>query len=321
MSLTLFIAAASTVAAAPSVSGVYVGASADTVQLIQIIRTPDGRLEGRLEEVTLKPDGAIKDDTAALEGAADGEQVVLTQKSVLTQGEAASMTGFVSGDLLDLSWRGGHRTLERGDAYSFEAAVIGLKARSDMIIAENDRRIAAAKRATDIGSVLSAEQTLADEVGGLQRDLPGIEDRLMRVQTAYRDLQMKVSHDRHRANAIGGETGMGLAAMRAGTDAQAADVQLGGLHGQTVGFRSEVSLRFSTARTEVSSIALACKALAWATEPQVTAACHDVTARVSALDEAASSASAAFDAAEAVYQHPAEYVPPGRAVLQHLFGG
>jgi hypothetical protein len=199
--------------------------------------------------------------------------------------------------------------------------VTGLKARSDMMIAENDRRTAAVKRATDIASLMLAEQALADEVAGLQRDLPGIENRLMRVQAAYRDLQKKVSRDRHRANAIGVETGMGLAAMSAGADAQAADVQLGGLHGQTVGFRSEVSQRFSIVRTDVSRIALACKVFAGATEPQVTAACHDEPARVFAVDEAASRSSAAFDAAEAVYQHPAEYVPPGRAVLQHLFGG
>ena len=313
------LAATSALAGGQSVTGTYVGASADVVQLVQIVRTPDGRLAGRVEEVSLAADGSLKDEATPLDGAADGDQVVLSAKSMLLSGNA-SMTGFVSGDLLDLSWQGGHRTLKRSDAYAFEAAVTGLKARSAMIVAEGRARALATKRADEVNALLNVSQALVDEVAGIRRDLPGVEARLATIQTAYRNLQVTASHDRHRQQFTAGEPGFAVASMRAGTDAQGAEVQLGGLHGEATALGGQVALRFKTARSHASEIQAACRALGPGPEPQIGRACEGSSAALAELDGLAGRATNAFDSVETTYQHPAEYVPPGRALLQKLTG-
>ena len=51
--------------------------------MVQIIRTPDQRLAGRIEEVSLGSDGSVQDNSIAMDGAADGSQVTLSPKSEL----------------------------------------------------------------------------------------------------------------------------------------------------------------------------------------------------------------------------------------------
>jgi hypothetical protein len=320
MSFTLIALAAFANLSGPPFSGVYVGASADTVQLVQIVRTPDGHLAGRVEEVTLTPDGSIKDSTLPLDGASDGDQLVLTPKSALLEANATSMTGFVSGDLLDLSWQGGHRTLKRADAYAFEAAVTGLKARSAMIVAQARARALEAKRANDLNTLLSVTQTLADEVAGIGRDLPSVEGRLAAIQASYHDLQVAAARDRHRQQYMLAQPGFAVAAMRSGTNAQGAEVQLAGLHGEAAALHGELALRFKTTRGRVSETQVACRSLGTGPEPQVGRACLESSMALAELDALAGRATTAFNSAEAVYQHPADYVSPGRALFQKLFG-
>jgi hypothetical protein len=310
--------AAAMLAASSSVSGVYVGASADTVQMVQIVRTPDGRLAGRIEEVSLASDGAMKDDTIVLDGAADGDQITLSPKSILLSGNSASLTGFISGDLFDVSWLGGgHRTLKRADAYAFEAAVTGLKARSAMIIADQDAKAKAAEKAAAIRGLLQSTEKLSEQVGQLQRDLPGIQQRMAQTQSEYTRLQIESSHDRHRRDAFI-KAGLGLIAMKQGTNAQGVDVQLQGLHGDTALFRSTVQTRIADAGRLVSNVELSCRSLMGTGESVVENACRDGQDLSSRLEQIGSQLDNAFAGAETIYQHPTAYVPIGRRLIQGL---
>ena len=311
-------AMAAVMTAASSISGVYVGATGDTVQLVQIVRTPDGRLAGRLEEVGLVADGSIKDETIALDGAADGGQITLAPKSILISGNAASLSGFIDGDLLDLSWQGGHLTLKRADSYAFEAAVTGLKTRSSMIIADRDAKAQAADRAARTRYLLQSAQTLNEEVSSLQRDLPQIQQRLEQTRADYARLQIDGSHFRHRQAALAETVGFAVPAMRAGVDAQGRDVDLQGVHIGAAAFRNEVEIRMAAARRDLSKVQLACRGFATASDANVEASCRDADTQGDSLAKVSGDVESSFDATEASFQHPARYVPIGRRLLSGL---
>ncbi len=311
-------AMAAVMAAVSSISGVYVGATGDTVQLVQIVRTPDGRLAGRLEEVGLVADGSIKDETIALDGAADGGQITLAPKSILISGNAASLSGFIDGDLLDLSWQGGHLTLKRADSYAFEAAVTGLKARSAMIIADRDAKAQAADRAARTRDLLQSAQTLNEEVSSLQRDLPQIQQRLEQTRADYARLQIDSSHLRHRQAALAQAVGFAVPAMRAGVDAQGRDVDLQGLHAGAVAFRSQTESQIAAARRDLSKVQLACRGFEPASDASVGASCRDADLQGDLLAKVSGDAESSFDATEAAFQHPATYVPIGRRLINAM---
>lgn len=175
-------------ASAAEVSGVYLGSTPDLVELVQIVKTPDERLAGRIESTTLNEKGEIETNSFMLEGAADGKQVILAAKSLLLHGDV-SLTGFVDGDLLDLSWPGGHRTYQRGDSYGYQAAVTGLQASAMQIRTRN-----AAERARN---EFAAFSRIAN---GLEAEVPDIREQLAGAGEQYGKLYKRL-HNRRRAAA------------------------------------------------------------------------------------------------------------------------
>jgi hypothetical protein len=318
--LALFASAASVLFVASTahatISGVYVGASADAVQLLQIVQTPDGRLAGRLEQVDLTQDGTINDQTLALEGSADGDQIVLAPKSLLLSGNAASITGFVNGNLLDISWQGGHTTLKLADAYAFEAAVTGLKARSAIVLTARDAKSQAEARASRVQNLLAATQGLSDDVGALTRDLPAIQQRLAQTQAEYVRLQIDASHFRHRQAALNYTGALPVIAMNDGTKAQGATLDLEGLHGSVGVFHTDIMGRIGNAEHDLSSVRLSCRGLMVYGDASVQASCQEVEAKAAVLSDMRAQVVAAFDATEATYTHPAAYEPPGRKLIR-----
>lgn len=58
-----------------SVSGVYVQKFADGILFIQIVKSPDGKVSGRVEVVSMQPSGILKDRSYSLDGTIDGNQI------------------------------------------------------------------------------------------------------------------------------------------------------------------------------------------------------------------------------------------------------
>jgi hypothetical protein len=286
---------------------------------VQIVRTPDGRLAGRLEEIGLSADGNTKDTTIALEGAADGGQIVLSPKSLLLSGDATSMTGFIDGDLLDLSWQGGHASLKRADAHAFEVAVTVLKARSAMILADQRAKARVAEHAAQIQHLLASTQTLSDSVAQLHRNVPVIEQELAKTRASYEQLQVESSHDRRRQKAFAMSSALGLQSMKAGTDAQAADVQLEAVHRQGAELEAAVEQRITAARQTAATAQLYCRVLVGSPEPAIAQACGEVRGQNEEIGQIELEMGAAFNATEDAFQHPKQYVPIGRRLISGLF--
>ena len=182
------------------VSGMYLGSTSDFVELIQIVKTPDGKLAGRIQSTSLTKEGEIETSSFSLEGAADGKQVILSARSLLLQGDI-SLSGFVDSNLLDLSWPGGHRTYQRGDSYEYQAAVTGLEA-----------------RALQIRANLNAENTrstsaeLTEALNGLRSRLPETQRQLSSAADYYNELYKKLRKQKRISNAFANGSDIGYAA-------------------------------------------------------------------------------------------------------------
>ncbi|WP_425410749.1 hypothetical protein [Hyphococcus sp.] len=170
------------------VSGVYIDASPHLVEMVQIVKTPDGRIAGRIESTTLDDKGKLKTYDFAIEGAADGNQVTLSARSILFNGDI-SLSGFVDGDLLDLSGAGEHRTYQRADTYAYQIAVTGLQAQAGHIQAalSADK---ATKNHSEVTEILNK----------LRAKAPDINRQLDKAAEYYEKLYKRLHNRRRAAN-------------------------------------------------------------------------------------------------------------------------
>jgi hypothetical protein len=99
------------------------------------------------------------------------------------------VSGFVDGDLLNLSWLGGHHTYQRGDTYSYQASVSGLQA-----------------RAIEIRSRVAADSARGEFAGfsaitnALEASSPDTREQLAAAGERYGNLYKRL-HNRRRAAA------------------------------------------------------------------------------------------------------------------------
>ena len=293
-------------ALAGDVTGVYVGSASNEVTLVQIVRTPDGRLAGRIEEVSLDATGSIADQSNNIEGAADGNQITFSVKSLLFPGSSPGATGFVSGDQLDLSWQGGHMILKRGDAYTFQEAVTGLKARAAKIISSRKA-----------GEAAQSAEIMTATIASLKSAVPSIEEQLTSAEAQYVDLYKGIYRQRRQQKLLEGLPDQGVDAMRAGTDAQGLMVKINGVHLQVNELGRDVTSKINDARRRIAELHAACPS----PNSQLANVCSQLASNENELEGLSRELGAKFAAAEDAYQHPAPDVPPGRRLIQNLFGG
>lgn len=299
-----------TVIATPSLaqsglSGTYVSASPRSAEMIFMVQTPDGRITGRLESMTLDETGTTSSSSFTLEGAGDGSTVMLTVRStLLSLGSPPSLSGVIDGDVLDLSWQGGHRTFRRGTAEQYRAAVAGLETRSDQIEAQTAFATATANLAR-----------LTSVLDGIEAGMPALHDELATASERYRHLFSRM-HNRRRAQAVlSNSPGQGLATMRAGTDAQgyALDIDAVGLE---VGrLRSQMHSQFQSARSIAAALDTYCANAREAAQMQLCTGFETQRARLERLSVAVQ---AEFDAAASAYREASVDVPPGRRLIESI---
>jgi len=158
------LTSASTCSAA-SVSGIYLSKLSNHFLMIQMVKTPDGHVQGRLEEIILNGDGTLKDDTFPLDGAIDGDQITLKANELFGMGD--SFSGTVDGTTLRLIMNNGQNTLFKSDMAGMSKAKADLQTAGINIIAGNQRAKAEAQRQADFQSLQSDAQAFEKLVFGL----------------------------------------------------------------------------------------------------------------------------------------------------------
>lgn len=300
--ILLFVAVGAIQTARAQVSGVYLGSTSDFVELVQIVKTPDGRLAGRIQSTSLNEKGEIETGSFSLEGAADGKQVILSAKSLLLQGDL-SLSGFVDGELLDLSWPGGHRTYQRGDSYEYQAAVTGLEARALQL-----RANMAAENAR------SESATLAEILNALRSRLPDTQRHLVSAAAYYSDLYKKLRKQKRLANIFAPgsnlEYGADQKAYRIEQEIWRLDRDIDALY-------DKLGLEFGRANKLLASLQTYC-----AENGSVTAVnlCNEFDAQKNELSQLKTDFRAPFDKIDNTKRTAAAEVPPERGLLGEIFG-
>src|SRR5579859_7214861 len=117
-----------------NISGSYLAGDNSAVLWLQIVRTPDNQLTGQLAANVLKQDGTIEQNSVAVSGAVDGENVTI-QGSRFFGLESFVLSGTLSGDVLTLTGaQSVPLTFTRSTSSEFQARVSELNARSQSVI-------------------------------------------------------------------------------------------------------------------------------------------------------------------------------------------
>lgn len=305
-SLTLVLTLIATPCLAQSgLSGTFVSASPRSAEMIIMVQTPDGRITGRLESMTLDDAGKTSASSFTLEGAGDGSTVMLTIRStLLSLGSPPSLSGTIDGDVLELSWQGGHRAYHRGTVEQYRVAVAGLETRSGQIEAQTAFATATANLAR-LTSVLDA----------IEAGMPDLHDQLASASERYRHLFSRM-HNRRRAQAVlSNSPGQGLATMRAGTDAQSYALDIDAVGLEVGRLRSQMHGQFESARSLAAALDSYCADAREAAEIQL---CTEFEAQRFRLERLSVAVRAEFEGVAAAYREASVDVPPGRRLIEGI---
>lgn len=182
LALAWLIAAIALSACSPAnVSGSYVAVGEHDAALLQITQTPDQRLTGTLQGISLQPDGTLDRKVVNLTGAVDGESITVTLASNGLDAlfGTRNASGKVTGDTVDLLMPAGgnaaptHLVVKKQDAASFESAASNLAARGAALQSAHAQEAAKESEAR-------AKQDKAAAVTKLATDLTGDIDSLLR---------------------------------------------------------------------------------------------------------------------------------------------
>ncbi len=171
----VLLASASACSAAP-VSGIYLSKTFNHVLMIQMVKTPDGHVQGRIEEITLNSDGTLKDDNFPLDGAIDGDQVTLKANELFGMGD--TLSGTVDGTTLRLMANNGQNTLIKSDITGVAKAKADLQAAGNNIISSNQRAQAQAQRQSDYQNLATTGQAFEKLPGALAKLENSTDERL-----------------------------------------------------------------------------------------------------------------------------------------------
>lgn len=117
-----------------NISGSYIASDSNSACWLQLVRTPDNHLTGQLAESTLKPDGTVEQNSTAVTGAVDGEDVSVSGSGFLGL-QSFTLAGTFSGETLILT---GVQSLpiafRRSTPADYQAKVADLNARSKSVL-------------------------------------------------------------------------------------------------------------------------------------------------------------------------------------------
>ena len=158
-------------------SGIYVSASDRGVSLVQLVQTKDGVLTGRLQEVSVRANGEVEDQSVNLDGAVSKHDLLLKSSSAWYGGLTA--TGRFTNDGITLTGSGFTLRARRSSFEKYQTAVAHLQS-----VAANDRQRIADARAAQIAQEV---QTRANKVQA--QAIQDAADKTTRIKAASVELR------------------------------------------------------------------------------------------------------------------------------------
>jgi hypothetical protein len=302
-----------------SVTGVYVADDPGSALLVQIVQTPDGRLSGRMEAMTVDESGEVSDRTSVIEGAADHGEVTLSPKSPILLGAAPSMTGHLSGRQLTLSWGGSNYVLKRSSSAAFDATAQKLKAASIEFKAFRKREAQVAARQALSAQLSQRVTALRTELDSLNKAIPSAVALFRADGDRYDELAAEIRHRKRQEKAIGYfDTADAVDRNVRDKYQRAWDGRID-IHNEAMSLNSTLSGRIVIARREATAIQSQCMGQTTDASDTLTQSCLETGRIDSRLQTLAQNLRQPFEEAEQVYQTaPLSPESVGRQLLSKL---
>lgn len=160
------------------ISGTYVAKSPNEVAFLQLVKTPDSHLTGRLGLVALAADGAVNQQSVVLSGVVDHNNIILSATALGVQ--TGTVSGTLDGNRLTLTTlQPDPLILLRSDENAYQAEVKALNIRARQILAAKANE----KFLSETASAISRMQEFESEVDLHLSRFPGAEEALHSVTT------------------------------------------------------------------------------------------------------------------------------------------
>jgi hypothetical protein len=302
-----------------SITGVYVANDPGSALLVQIVQTPDGRLSGRMEAMTVDTSGKLRDRTSVIEGAADHGEVTLSPKSPILLGAAPSMTGHLSGDQLTLSWGGSNYVLKRSGVAAFDIAAQKLKVASLEIKAFRKREAQIAARQALSAQLGQRVTALRTELDSLNEATPSAAALFRADGDRYDELAAEIRHRKRQEKAIGYFDTPDAVGRNVRDKYQRAWDDRIDVHNEAISLNSTLRGRIVIAHREATAIQALCAGQTTDASDTLTQSCLETRRIDSRLQTLAQNLRQPFEEAEQVYQTaPLSPEPVGRQLLSKL---
>lgn len=292
-----------------SVSGSYLAADNSAVVWLEIVRTPDGHLTGQMATNTLRADGSLTQSSAAIAGAADGENVTI-QASRLLGLDSFALSGTLNGDVLTLTGvRSVPVTFRRSTTAEFQKKISELNARSKSIIqekasAQNQLRELETLKGfvAEIDRLMSRMEQFEAEADRHLSKFPGAED-------SYQRITAEMARDVARERQLAGDPNASVTRGQLSVAATQASIQTEQMHGHGQSLQSALETDVKPMGTESATLLERCDALSRITGTPVPEglknareACGRLESAVPPFTQKFSAMSAGLDHLDSVYR-------------------
>jgi hypothetical protein len=302
----------------PTVTGTYVGKSGDGVVLLDLVQADGGQVTGRLEGISLKPDGSISDDASAVSGLTDGKSVSLAARPISLLPVTVQITGKLEGGHLNVSAGDTFSSdLVRSDVATFHDEAAKLRKRSSTILAA--RAAAAAEQAAQVAAQQAAQQAAAGRAALLQTitalvprvdqmnaRLGSIATKGATIEAAYTKTTEQMVALLERERALTGDARSyqrGQVSYAIQQNASAADRA----HSQVQSSQIELGGSLTQLGTEADAALASCRGVSpETTEPPLQAACADFGTKVKTMIDLAKQGGQNLRSLESTYVREAQ---------------
>jgi hypothetical protein len=302
----------------PTVTGTYVGKSGDSVVLLDLVQADGGQVTGRLEGISLKPDGSIADDASAVSGLTDGKSVSLAAKPISLLPVTVQITGKLEGNHLNVSAGDAFSSnLVKSDVATFHGEAAKLRKRSSIILAA--RAAAAAEQAAQVAAEQAQQQAAVARATLLQTItalMPRVDQMSVRlgsiaakgatIEAAYTKTTEQMAALLERERSLPGDARSyqrGQISYVIQQNASAADRA----HSQVQSSQIELGGSLTQLGTQADATLASCRSLGpETTEPPLQTACADLGVKVKAMIDLAKQGAQNLRSLEATYVREAQ---------------
>jgi hypothetical protein len=304
---------------AREISGTYLAKFSDGIGWVQLIRTPDNRLSGKLEVHSLQGDGDLKTQVVPLSGAVNGDDVTISSSFWGLQ--ILTLSGKVGWNRMTLTGGSeGPIVLVRSNLSEYQDQLSMLKADSKRITSARAAALNTQRRQRAAASArLRTEQINENLISEIDRVIGGIQKfeedadvhlgRFPKVEGRYHEITAKIADYSDRARRLPDSPQAFATRDQLSAAATQASLAADQLHDSGISLRSALQSEIgSSLSSDISKLERICKSDRPSiefTEAQAevrATACYQLASAETAFRTKFQSISSGLDHLERVYQ-------------------